>query len=350
MRQGNAASQQNLPQMTEAMTTLLTQADAAVQARQWDAAADSYQRLLKDSPDSVEACRKLANVLAIRGRYKATVMTTLHIWEVVEAHNDLAAMEETVDRLLELQPDNEDLWSKKVEVYWRQGKKEEAVALSRDVANVALARGQDDMAVDLLQRAWKEAPTNLELGLQLGEAQLSHGRIQEAAKLYKHVAKTYLEQNELDKAADAFKRMSVFAPGDMQILLILADLYANLGRYPEAEQYYRGMLKVDINHVEGLLGLARVSHFKGQYRDAILALNRILQTHPDEVRAHERLGEVYKIQGLTQDSTKHYLMAALACVDCGSPRKAQQFYKAVLEQDPRNTMAMRGLHELEGKV
>ena len=333
-----------------AVSALLAEADSAREACQWDQAVESYQKFLGGSPDAVVVCRKLAEVLAIRGRYKAVILTCLHIWEVVEAHDDLEGMESIVERLLELQPESEELWAKKIELLWRQNKKEEAVALSRELAPVALARGQDDLALDLLQRAYKEDGQNLPLGIQVAETLLSHGRIQDAQRLYRTIAKTYLEHNDSERAAEAFKRLIVLVPGDAALLLILGDLYVNLGRHNEAEQQYRAMLKIDLNHVEGLLGLAKVCHFKGQYRDAVLALTRILQTHPDELRAHERLGEVYRVQGLHQESNQHFLMAALACVECGAPRKAQQFFQFVLETDPRNTVAIRGLHEIEGRL
>jgi tetratricopeptide (TPR) repeat protein len=323
--------------------SLLEQGKSAQRTGDWDKAIEVYEKALKSSPDSFVARRNLASMLAIRGRLKAIIATYRDFLSVMEAREDYPDVIEVIDLLLTFQPESEDLYSKKIEIYWRMKDTAQAVALTREVAHRAFANGDEDRALDLLEKAYKEDGQNLDLGMQLAEAYLGHGQMAQAQTFYRKIAGHFLEHNELGRAAETYKRLTVVTPNDMSLHLILGDLYTNLGSYPDAEQHYRTMLKSDLTNVEALLGLARVSQFKGQFRDAILALNRITNLQPDEIRALDRLGEVYREQGLTADSIKYYTLAGLAAQEAGAARQAQRFFELVLEMDPMNNVAICNL-------
>jgi tetratricopeptide (TPR) repeat protein len=323
--------------------TLLEKGKAAQKSGNWDQALETFDQAVKSSPDSFVARRNLASVLGLRGRLKAVIGTYRELLVLVEQREDLESAHEVLDLLLEFQADAEDLWSKKIDTYWKQKDTPKAVALTREVAHRAFAIGDEDRALDLLVKAWGEDGQNLELGLQLAEGYLGHGQMVQAQTLYRKIAGQFLETNELTRAADTYKRLTVVIPNDMSLQLILGDLFTNLGMYPEAEHHYRNILKHDLTSIEGLLGLARVAHFKGQARDAILCLNRILATKPDELRALEKLGEVYRDQGVVAESVKFYTLAGLAAQEANVPRQAQRFFEIVLEMDPTNNVAICNL-------
>ncbi|CAN0318800.1 unnamed protein product, partial [Phaeothamnion confervicola] len=325
---------------------LLSEADAAYSSSSWDAALEAYKKALETDPTSAVACRRMADVLAIRGRFADVLDAYFRLIDILEAQGDLDGALEVAHWVMNLKPDSDQARMKMIFAYHKKGDLKEVVRQSRELARLYIDLGQGDQSIQLLQQAQKADPENLDIGLELAEMYVSHGHIQDGANQYRKVANAFLDQRNLEKAAEAFRRMKVIVPDDPGVLLTLGNLYVDLKRYNEAEQEYRSILRHNLNHEEALLALGRVCQLKKQFRDAILAFNRILSINPDEVTAKEKLGELYQAQGLSSESIKNYLSAAQSYLEFEERDKAIRLFQIVLGLDPANPTACRELTNL----
>ena len=98
------------------------------------------------------------------------------------------------------------------------------------------------------------------------------------------------------------------------------------------------------------MALGNVCQQKGQFRDAILAFNKILSINAQEVTAKEKLGELYQAQGNVNEAIKFFLAAAHAYQFSEEADKAIRLYRRVVQLDPTNPTACRELANLGAEV
>ncbi|MBN9416259.1 MAG: tetratricopeptide repeat protein [Candidatus Eremiobacteraeota bacterium] len=316
-------------------------ADEAFSKRNWKDAEDSFQRILTRAPEHIEAYLGLAETQAVLGHFTSTIQT---LWQAVEMCEQTGQLEQAlqiIGRILELKPEHELSLVKRVDLLFSNQRNADGVAYSRELAQWYLENDNVDAAIRVLLRAFQINHDDLELTLVLAEAYLTNGQMREATGLFRQVIPHFLEAQEWEKAAGIMRRLSLMDPKDPKNFLEMGDLYIKLERYQEADQQFRAVLRIDLNHREALLKIAEVSLIRKLFRDASMVYNRLITLSSDDAEAHEGLGLVYKGQGMQADAAKHLLMAGLAYADKESKELAHRCFAAVLEIDPANNIASR---------
>ncbi|MDQ7822106.1 MAG: tetratricopeptide repeat protein [Candidatus Eremiobacteraeota bacterium] len=332
--------------MSDELQALLREADTLFEQSEWDQAQEKFIKILQRDPQNEEACYKIARIYSIRGLISNVVNQYFQLMDILEAKGDLDQAVEFAQLIQMIQPENDKARLKIIMIHKKKGNIAEVVKQSLQLARLYVELGLSDQSIMLLQNAQEYAPNNLDIGLELAEMYMTHGHIQEAASQYRKIANAYLQKNNLEKAAEAFRRMKVIVSDDEQLLLTLGNIYVNLNRFNEAEAEYRAVLRLDLNNVEALMALGNVCQLKGQFRDAILAFNKILSINPQEVKAKEKLGELHQAQGNHIESIKNYLSAAHIYQSIDETEKAIRIYQRVLTLDPTNPTACRELTNL----
>lgn len=331
-------------------SALVLEANAAYDAGDWDQAIEGYTKALEADTGDAEACRRLADTRAIRGNLNLVVETYLQLMDILCSQNNYEAALQVGDWVKCIKPESDAVRAKTVDIYIKLGDMAKVVQHSMELARLYIELGQGESAISLLVEAQKTDPGNLEIGLELAETYVSQGHIQEGANQYRKMGHILMDGGNLERSCEAFRRLKLIQPDDPGILLTLGNIYVELRRYNEAEQEYRSILRHNLNHEEALLALGRVCQLKCQWRDAILAFNRILNINPNEITAKERLGELYQQQSLIQDAIKYYLLAAQAYFEIEERDKAIRLYQIVLGLDHSHPTAVRELTNLEAPL
>jgi len=324
----------------------MREAESLIEERDWDAALEKLKRVLELDPENAEACERRAHAFAVRGMIKSVVQTYFRLMDILEARSDLDPAIEVAGWIQRLAPESDAARMRVIQILRKKGDHAEVVRRSRELARLYIELGQGDQSISLLKSAQEADPDNLEIGLELAEMFVSHGHIEEGAAQYRRVAAAFQEKGLVEKAAEAYRRMKVIVPDDPGVFYTLGMLFVTLGRFNEAEQEFRAILRHNLNHEEALLALGDVCQKKGQFRDAILAFNKILTINPQENSAKERLGELYQAQGISPEAVKHYLAAAHAWQQLEDHPRAIKLYQRVLALDATNPTACRELTNL----
>lgn len=318
-----------------------TKADEAFKKRNWKDAEDSFQRILTRLPDHIEAYLGLSETQAVLGHFTSSVQTLWQAVEVCEQASQLDRGLEIIGRILELKPHHELSLQKRIDLLFGNQRNAEGVSFSRDLAQWYLENDNVDTAIRLLLRSFQISPNDLELTLVLAEAYLTNGQMREATGLFRQVIPHFLEAQDWEKAAGIMRRLSLMDPKEPRNFMEMGELYIKLERYQEADQQFRAVLRIDLNHRDALLKIAEVSLMRKLFRDASMVYNRLITLSSDDAEAHEGLGMVYKGQGMQADAAKHLLMAGLAFADKEVKARAHSCFAAVLEIDPANNIASR---------
>lgn len=324
----------------------MREAESLIEERDWDAALEKLKRVLELDPENAKACERRAHAFAVRGMIKSVIQTYFRLMDILEARSELDPAIEVAGWIQRLDPESDAARMRVIQILRKKGDHAEVVRRSRELARLYIELGQGDQSISLLKSAQESDPDNLEIGLELAEMFVSHGHIEEGAAQYRRVAAAFQEKGQVEKAAEAYRRMKVIVPDDPGVFFTLGKLFLTLGRFNEAEQEFRAILRHDLNHEEALLALGDVCQKKGQFRDAILAFNKILTINPQENSAKERLGELYQAQGISAEAVKHYLAAAHALQQLEDHPRAVKLYQRVLALDPTNPTACRELTNL----
>ncbi|MBM3463771.1 MAG: tetratricopeptide repeat protein [Armatimonadetes bacterium] len=323
--------------------SLVREAELLFSQRDWDEALDKYAKIMVFDPQNEEACEKLARVYAIRGLISKVIETYFQLIDILEGKGELDLSIEVARWIMRLQPESDKARMRTIQIYMQKGDREEVMRQSLELARLYIELGQGEQSIDLLKNAQEMDPNNLEIGIELAEMYIRDGHIPEGAAQFRKIANIYLDQNNLEKAADAFKRLKLIQPDDPALLFTLGNVYVNLGRLNDAEAEFRSILRHDLNHLEALMSLGMVCQQKGQFRDAILAFNKILSINPQEISAKEKLGELYQAQGNSNEAIKNYLSAAHSYQFVEEEDKAIRLYQRVVVLDPTNPTACREL-------
>jgi len=139
-------------------------------------------------------------------------------------------------------------------------------------------------------------------------------------------AQKLVEKNQFDKAIKEYLKVVATDDKDVRIWLKIGDLYAKLGKKPEATETYQ-----------------RVAQFyseQGFYLKAVAVYKQILKLDPRLIDINQRLAELYKQLGLLSDAMSQYEQVATFFHREGKTREALSALKQIVELDPE-TIANR---------
>jgi len=148
--------------------------------------------------------------------------------------------------------------------------------------------------------------------------------IEDAQKLF--------AQGKLKEAVNEYKKILAKEPKDQNVLNALGDLYVRLNSVPDALEYY--------------IKLADIYAGDGFLVRGIAMYKKVSKLDPANMRALERLAELYTMQGMMGDARAHYLQLVDASLKANNAAKAMEVLQKVLDLDPHNVKIQMRLAEL----
>ena len=145
-------------------------------------------------------------------------------------------------------------------------------------------------------------------------------------------AQKLVSQNKLKDAISSYGKILAKEPRDQNVLNALGDLHARLNAIPEALEYYTKL--ADVYASDGFL-VRGIAMYK-----------KISKLDPSNMRALERLAELYTMQGMVGDARAHYLQLVEASLKANNATKAMEILQKVLDLDPHNIKIQMRLAEL----
>jgi tetratricopeptide (TPR) repeat protein len=149
------------------------------------------------------------------------------------------------------------------------------------------------------------------------------------------VAQKLVEKGQFDKAIKEYLKVVATDDKDVRIWLKIGDLYAKLGKKPEAAETYQ-----------------KVAEFysdQGFYLKSVAVYKQILKIDPRLVEVNQRLAELYKQLGLLSDAMQQYETVAAFFHKDGRTREALAALKQIVELDPETVANRIKLAELYSK-
>jgi tetratricopeptide (TPR) repeat protein len=159
-----------------------------------------------------------------------------------------------------------------------------------------LERGHDHRALEEFGRVVLEDPSDTRTWLKMAEIHVRHGALTEAREIYLRTAEIYIGQGFLPKAVTVYKSVLRLTPGLPQVRVQLGEAYRQLGMVSDA-----------LHELE--LAVAELQQ-AGRPADALPALRRMVDLHPDNVVSRIRLAEAASQAGKIDEAVRELGLAA----------------------------------------
>jgi len=159
-----------------------------------------------------------------------------------------------------------------------------------------------DMAVEVLERALRLKPSDLDIGEALALALFRARRLAEAEKLYHmlemsgrvlplELARIYMDMGRYEEALELLSRLEPMA----EILDRSAMCLMNLGRIDEAVEKERKAVSIRPDWPVALINLAVMLAARGELDEARELLEQVLEIDPDNATALQNIERIRKV-------------------------------------------------------
>jgi tetratricopeptide (TPR) repeat protein len=159
-----------------------------------------------------------------------------------------------------------------------------------------LERGHDHRALEEFARVVQEDAADTRTWLKMAEIHVRHGALAEAREIYLRTAEIYIGQGFLPKAVTVYKSVLKLTPGLPQVRIALSEAYRRLGMVADA-----------LHELE--LAVAELQQ-SSRPADALPALRKMVELHPDNVVSRIRLAEAASQAGRTEEAIREFGQAS----------------------------------------
>jgi tetratricopeptide (TPR) repeat protein len=196
-----------------------------------------------------------------------------------------------------------------------------------------LDKGQWSKAVEQYKKLIKLHPENVNLRLRMAETCVKSGNKKDALREYQVVADHYIDMEDFSRAVTILRTMLNIDSGLSHIRIKLAELYANLGNTEDMWNQYITAFK----YLEE----------KKLTAQAVSVLEQMAKLRLEDPKLMIKLADMLLARDLRPQAISQFLSVAEFFLQKMQLKAAAKCYKQVLNIDPENTEARKGLEVLQ---
>jgi tetratricopeptide (TPR) repeat protein len=239
--------------------------------------------------------------------------------EAYAASDDIVGAEQALLEAKKLLPYDRAIYTKLADVYFRQGKLNEALAQLDDLATHYEERQQLDRAIEMLEYALKLAPNHIALSGRLARMQLRRGFLDKGVE-------GLVRASELQRKAGQLKDAVASLQEAAQVHWMLSD-------HEKARQMYDRIVQIAPNDVDARQWLALMYTLTSRKSDAINEKKQIARIFAQQREYDSAIAELHQIIGLDQSDMEAYYLLGDMLMRREEYGQAMQLYNRMLKMD-----------------
>lgn len=319
---------------------------------QFQQAQQEFEKAIELRPDYLPARMALTQVALLRGDFDGAVRSSDEILRIapgniqgrvmkaaaLQRQQKFAEARALLLPIIQAQPNQTDALLELAVLDLSEKKNKEAIeyfqrAYQSSTSNIRgllgmsrayLADGQLDKSVEVVRAEAQKYPERADLLRELGNAQMSAGRFDEAVSSYQgalaktkdarqqsdtwsRVAQAYRYKGDVQHAVEALEKAHQGLPENSNILTNLAMLYEEIGKSDVARKDYELAIKLDANNAYALNNLAYlISESNGDLNEALTYAQKAKQKLPNFTEITDTLGWIYMKKNLTDSAIDNF--------------------------------------------
>ena len=212
--------------------------------------------------------------------------------EAFAAAGNMAGAEQALQQAKQHLPYDRTIYTKLADIYFRQGKLNEALAQLEELAT-HYERQQDlDRAIDTLENALRLAPNNIAIGQHWAQLNIRCGYLEKGVEGLNKVAD---QQRKAGQIKDAIASLQQ-----------IADVHWTLGQQEQARAIYDKIIKIAPNDVEARQWLSFMYTLAGRTDDAVSEKKQIVRLFLQQRDFDGAIAELHQIIGINQHDVEAY--------------------------------------------
>lgn len=249
--------------------------------------------------------------------------------EAYAATEDLAGAETALLEAKQHLPYDRAIYTKLADVYFRQGKLNEALAQLDELATHYEERQQLDRAIEMLEYALKLAPNHIVISSRLARMQLRRGFLDKGIEGLTRAAELQRKAGQLKDAVASLQEA--------------AQVHWMLSEHEKARQMYDRIVQIAPNDVEARQWLALMYTLTGRAKEAIAEKKQIARILGQQRDYDSAIAELTQIIGLDQTDIEAYYMYGDMLMRREEYGQAVQLYTRMLKMDGIETARVEAL-------
>ncbi len=239
--------------------------------------------------------------------------------EAYAASDDIAGAEQALLEAKKLLPYDRAVYTKLADVYFRQGKLNEALAQLEDLASHYEERQQLDRAIEMLEYALKLAPNHIAISGRLARMQLRRGYLDKGVEGLMRAAELQRKAGQLKDAVASLQEAA-------QVHWMLSD-------HEKAREVYDRIVQIAPNDVDARQWLALMYTLTSRKSDAISEKKQIARIFAQQREYDNAIAELHQIIGLDQSDIESYYMLGDMLMRREEYGQAVQLYTRMLKME-----------------
>jgi tetratricopeptide (TPR) repeat protein len=239
--------------------------------------------------------------------------------EAYAASDDIEGAEQALLEARQLLPYDRAIYTKLADVYFRQGKLNEALAQLEDLAGHYEERQQLDRALEMLEYALKLAPNHIVLSSRLARMQLRRGYLDKGVEGLVRAADLQRKAGQLKDAVASLQEA--------------AQVHWTLSDHEKARQVYDKIVQIAPNDVDARQWLALMYTLMRRPAEAIAEKKQIARIFAQQRDYDNAIAELHQIIGLDQRDMDAYFMLGDMLMRREEFAQAAQLYARMLKME-----------------
>lgn len=237
--------------------------------------------------------------------------------EAYAATDDLEGAEKALVEARRLLPYDRAIYTKLADVYFRQGKLNEAITQLVDLADHYESNQYLDHALETLQDALKLAPNNISISSKLARLYIRRGYPDKGVEGLKRVAELQRKAGQIKDALASLQQV--------------AEILWMQGKQEEVRAVYDKIVQIAPNDIEARQWLAIMHTLAFRTKEAIAEKKEIVRIFTEQRDYENAIAELHQIIGLDQKDIEAYYLLGDMLMRRGEYRQTAQLYKRMLK-------------------
>jgi tetratricopeptide (TPR) repeat protein len=209
--------------------------------------------------------------------------------EAYAAVGNMAGAEQALQEAKQHLPYDRAIYTKLADVYFQQGRLNEALAQLDELATHYENRQDLDRAIQTLEYGIQLAPNNIPIAGRLAKMCIRRGYLDKGVDGLMRVAELQRKAGQLKDAVASLQQA--------------AEVHWTLGKHGQAREVYDKIVHIAPNDIEARQWLAFMYTLAGQTKDAISEKKQIIQVLLQQRDFDNAIAEMHQIYGLDQNDT-----------------------------------------------
>lgn len=314
-----------------------------IQKGQYKKAIEEYKRALSLDPNDIRTRLKLIDVYGRDGKKQEAVSECLHVAEVYSDQGFYLKAIAVFKQALRIDPNDSSLYIKMGDMYVKQGLVGDALGAFKMGVGAMRRQNRSSEATELLIRMEEMAPENAAIKIHLAEIYLEEGKYDtfevELAKLVLQL-KGEGRSGKLLRAVESFYDRSNHHPS---VLKRLAELYVDLGEDEKALAVIGEGLAIDpVDRDLRLLSL-RANLVLSRLPEARRIALGLYEEDPEDLFILEQIISIAQARGDQSELIHAYKAMAKAYGNRGLKQKEDLYFRKVLDLSEKDAEARLAL-------